>query len=324
MKISIAMATYNGAQYLKAQLQSLIDQTCQPDEVIITDDCSTDQTETIVREFAKKAPFKVEFFRNEKNLGYCGNFNTALMKTSGDLVFLCDQDDVWFPDKIEHMVGVAERNPEALVVMNDAALTDGNLNEVGLTKVGQIHSAGMTMQAFVMGCCCGIRRELLDLCMPIPAEFKAHDNWIVEFADALGGKLIDYRVLQFYRRHESNESQFIANRTTKINRTQAFIHSVKQLFNGDIRQKEKEQVEQLKIFVGGIRQVLTTAPATYQVPLGKIRVIKEARIENLLQRIAIRQKWILPRIAAAFELLAKGGYRETSGVKAILRDLAGM
>ena len=81
------MARYNGAQYLKAQLQSFVDQTRQPYELIITDDCSSDQTETIAREFAKAAPFKVEFYRNEKNLGYCRNFNAALMKTTGDLVF---------------------------------------------------------------------------------------------------------------------------------------------------------------------------------------------------------------------------------------------
>ena len=121
MKISIAMATYNGARYLRAQLQSFVDQTRQPDELIIKDDCSTDGTETIVREFGKTAPFKVEFHRNQQNLGYCGNFNAALMRATGDLVFLSDQDDVWFPEKIEHMIGVAERHPEALVVMNDAA-----------------------------------------------------------------------------------------------------------------------------------------------------------------------------------------------------------
>jgi len=160
MKISIAMATYNGARYLKAQLQSFIDQTRQPDELIITDDCSTDEIETIVRDFAQTAPFKVLFSRNEQNLGYCGNFNAALMKTTGGLVFLSDQDDVWFPEKIEHMIGVAERHPEALVMMNDAALTDEALNEVGLTKMGQIRSAGISMDGFVMGCCCGIQREL--------------------------------------------------------------------------------------------------------------------------------------------------------------------
>ena len=159
MKISIAMATYNGAQYIQEQLQSFVDQTRQPDELIITDDCSTDQTEAIVGEFAKTAPFAVEFHRNENNLGYCGNFNAALMKTTGDLVFLSDQDDVWFPEKIEHMINVAERNPHAWIVMNDAALTDGGLKEVGLTKVGQIRSAGLPLESFVMGVllCCAKR-----------------------------------------------------------------------------------------------------------------------------------------------------------------------
>ena len=78
MKISIAMATYNGAQYLQAQLQSFQDQTRKPDELIITDDCSTDETETIVREFAKTAPFKVEFHRYQQNLGYRGNLTQRL------------------------------------------------------------------------------------------------------------------------------------------------------------------------------------------------------------------------------------------------------
>lgn len=75
-------------------------QTRLPDELIITDDCSTDNIEEIVKEFAETAPFTVVFHRNEKNLGYCGNFNAALMKTIGDLVFLSDQDDVWFPEKL--------------------------------------------------------------------------------------------------------------------------------------------------------------------------------------------------------------------------------
>ena len=202
MKITVTMATFNGAQYIEAQLQSFIDQTRQPDEVIITDDCSTDGTEIIVREFRKTAPFKVEFHRNEQNLGYCGNFNAALIRATGDLVFLSDQDDVWFPEKIEHMVSVAERNPKALVVMNDAALTDGDLNEVGLTKVGQIRSAGMSLDSFVMGCCCAVRRELLDFCMPIPHGMKGHDNWLVELAASLNAKVVDIRVLQYYRRHE--------------------------------------------------------------------------------------------------------------------------
>jgi len=323
MKNSIAMATYNGAEYLQAQLQSFVAQTRQPDELIISDDCSTDGTEAIVREFAKTAPFKVEFYLNEKNLGYCGNFNAALIKTSGELVFLSDQDDVWFPEKIEHMVDVAERHPEALVVMNDAALTDEALNEVGLTKIGQIRSAGISMDGFVMGCCCGIRRELLDLCMPIPAGFKGHDNWIVWLAEGLGGKTVEDKVLQYYRRHETNESQFIANRTTKVTRTQAIFHSLKNVFQKDAATKARDQVEQLNIFVNGIQSVIEKSPGKYHEQLAVLKEHTIQKMDTTKRRIKVRDNWLVPRVIATFKLLMHGGYQNTSGFKAVLRDIIG-
>ncbi|BCA80095.1 glycosyltransferase family 2 protein [Desulfuromonas sp. AOP6] len=323
MKISIAMATYNGAQYIQEQLQSFVDQTRQPDEVIITDDCSTDETETIVREFAKTSPFTVEFHRNEQNLGYCGNFNTALMKTTGDLVFLSDQDDVWFPEKIEHMLGVAERNPEALLVMNDAALTDGALNEVGLTKVGQIRTAGFSMDSFVMGCCCGIRRELLELCMPIPTGFKGHDSWLVWFADGLNARMVDSTVLQYYRRHEANESQFIANRTTKVTKAHAFFHSLHKQFCKEAANLVRTQVDQLKIFVSAVETAEKNAPEKYRNRLTELKIRTKQKILTIENRMRARGKWLFPRVIAVGSLLAKGGYRNTSGFKAVLRDIVG-
>lgn len=281
MRISIAMATYNGAQYITEQLQSFVDQTRQPDEVIITDDCSTDETESIVRKFAETAPFEVVFSKNEKNLGYCGNFNAALMKSTGGLVFLSDQDDVWFPEKIEHMVSVSERNPTALVVMNDAALTDGDLKEVGLTKVGQIRSAGMSLDSFVMGCCCAVRRELLDFCMPIPHGMKGHDNWLVELAGSLNAKVVDIRVLQYYRRHESNESQFIANRTTKVTRTDVFILSLRNLFQKDSATQIAARLSQLVIFADGVHEVSLKAPEGYLNQLAKLESCYRQRVKTM-------------------------------------------
>jgi glycosyltransferase involved in cell wall biosynthesis len=321
MKISIAMATYNGAQYLKAQLQSFLDQTRQPDELIVTDDCSTDDTETIVREFAKMAHFKVEFHRNEQNLGYCGNFNSALMRATGDLVFLSDQDDVWFPKKIEHMIDVAERHPEALVVMNDAALTDEALNEVGLTKIGQIRSAGFKLDSFVMGCCCAIRRELLDLCMPIPSGFTGHDNWLVWFANGLDAKVIDGTILQYYRRHESNESQFIANRITKVTKIQAFIATVRNVVRKDSVAREFKLLEQLKIFVNGLNRISRKAPEQYKKVLIELESQTCLQIDTTESRMKIREKSLLPRLFAVGRLYMRGGYRNTTGIKAVLRDL---
>lgn len=323
MKISIAMATYNGARYIQDQLQSFVAQTRQPNELIITDDCSIDETETIVREFAKTAPFNVKFYRNEMNLGYTGNFNSALMKTTGDLVFLSDQDDVWFPEKIRHMIRVAESNPEALVIMNDAALTDSYLNYVGLTKLGQICSAGFSQKSFLMGCCCGVRRELLDFCMPIPLGFKGHDNWLVWVADGLDAKVVDEAVLQYYRRHESNESQFIANRTTKVTRINVLMHLLKSLFQRDSAIKVQIQLEQLQFFVDGLSELGRKAPENYRNQLKALEEQYRESIDAMKCRVAVRDKWLFLRIGAAISLFVRGGYRNANGLRSVIRDIVG-
>lgn len=323
MKISIAMATYNGALYLKAQLQSFVDQTLLPDELIITDDCSTDETELVVRKFAENAPFKVKFYRNEENLGYCGNFNAALMKTTGDLVFLSDQDDVWFPEKIEHMLALAESNPKALLLMNDAMLADEHLNKVGLTKIGQIQSAGFSMQDFVMGCCCAIRRELLDLCMPIPGSFNAHDSWLVGIADGLEVKLVDRRVLQYYRRHDSNESQFAANSLIRMSRFRAFLHSARKIFDPEVELIENQKIEQLKIFEEGVKNIEERASSQYSRRLTRLMETTRGRYDWMEKRVKLRKKKIGPRVLAVLRLLINSEYNTYSGFKAFLRDLVG-
>jgi glycosyltransferase involved in cell wall biosynthesis len=321
MKISIAMATYNGGQFLHAQLQSFVDQTRQPDELIITDDGSTDETETIARAFAKTVHFTVEIHRNEKNLGYCGNFNAALIKTTGDLVFLSDQDDVWFPEKIEHMAGVAQKNPKALVVMNDTALTDDELNEVGLTKIGQLRSAGLKMDSFVMGCCCAIRRELLDLCLPIPSGVKGHDNWLVWFANGLDAKVIDTPVLQYYRRHESNESQFIANRTTRVTRGRARLQSMKNIFNHDPSTKLQAQLEQFKVFADGVQDTMAKAPRHYRSQLLELEDLYRQRAAITEKRLSVIQRAFFPRVATVLSLLLGGEYRYANGLSSAVRDI---
>lgn len=99
MQVSVAMASYNGAKYLQAQLQSLVEQERQPDELVVSDDASTDTTRDLLCAFAGAAPFRVALYRNAAQGGYGKNFARALSLCGGDLVFLCDQDDVWFPEK---------------------------------------------------------------------------------------------------------------------------------------------------------------------------------------------------------------------------------
>lgn len=324
MKVSIAMATYNGGDYLQEQLQSFIFQARQPDELIITDDCSTDNTKVIVQEFQKTAPFKVEFHQNEKNLGYCGNFNAALMKTTGDIVFLSDQDDVWFPEKISYMLSLAEKNPEAQVLMNDAALTDGGLNEVGLTKMGQIKSAGLSQQAFVMGCCCAVRREFLNICLPIPAGYKAHDNWIVEIAGALNIKLVDENILQYYRRHESNESHFIANNTTRVNKRYALIVRLKAfLFSSNRYVQVLSKLEQRRIFANGVEKMALKAPQKYSKKLIELENKIRNKVTITEKHDNVRKKKFFTRFFYILFLIFRGEYFHNNGLKTLLRDVVG-
>lgn len=116
MRISIAMATYNGAKYLPAQLESLTNQTDLPFELVVCDDGSTDETLSIIREFAKLAPFAVRIYQNAENLHYTGNFIKAASLCVGDAIAFCDQDDIWDSRKIETCKSALQAGPTDLVI----------------------------------------------------------------------------------------------------------------------------------------------------------------------------------------------------------------
>ena len=316
------MATYNGADYIEAQLQGFVDQTRQPDEVMITDDRSSDNTVALIKQFAEHAPFKIEVSVNERNLGYAGNFNAALMRTTGDLVFLSDQDDVWFPEKLAHMIVLAEKQPDFMIYMNDAELTDGALNSVGLTKYGQIKSAGLSDENFVMGCCCMIRREFLDCVLPIPQGLKAHDNWLVEIADGLGAKLIDSTVLQFYRRHGNNESHFIANRLTKVSKTSMRWHAIKSVFKPKTHEGFAKSLDQLQSFIEGLNNLLPYAPDVWRPKLELLIQTRKERLALAQARADISRSMFFLRILKALKLY-NNGYLPKTRLKNMIRDILG-
>ncbi|POP52211.1 family 2 glycosyl transferase [Zhongshania marina] len=317
------MATYNGGGYLSAQLQSFIEQSRQPDELIISDDCSSDETEAIVKEFAKKAPFKVEFYKNVENLGYCRNFNAALMKTTGELVLLSDQDDVWLPGKIACMEAVAQENSRAMIIMNDAALVDKDLNELRLTKIGQIESAGLSLDTFVMGCCCAIRRNLLDICLPIPASYPAHDDWIVGFAVGMNRRVIERKVLQLYRRHENNESKFIANRLTKVTRLDVFLNHLLKFFISNRRSNRGVEIEGLNLFVARLEELISVVNEVGESEISMLYRIKSKELSDLKERHEVREKALFHRIILIIGRLVKGKYSSENLLKEVAKDVAG-
>lgn len=115
---SIALATHNGEKFIFAQLNSIANQTQLPDELIICDDLSTDNTLEIIKKFSKTVPFPVYLHTTQDRLGYIKNFEKAAALCTGDIVFFCDQDDIWDRQKIEIVISIFAREPEVGQVLH--------------------------------------------------------------------------------------------------------------------------------------------------------------------------------------------------------------
>jgi len=190
--ISIALCTYNGSRFLREQLASLAAQERQPDELVISDDLSSDETISIAGEFAESAPFPVRILRNEKNVGSTKNFERAIAACSGDIIALCDQDDFWLPQKLKLTEAEFAKDPTVGLVFSDAALTDENLRPIGVRlwqetfrrRDQQMFEAGRALEVLlqynvVTGAAMAFRSVLKPVVLPIPilTEF-IHDGWI--------------------------------------------------------------------------------------------------------------------------------------------------
>ncbi|MDO4583389.1 MAG: glycosyltransferase [Planctomycetia bacterium] len=137
---SIAMATYNGEKYLQRQLDSFVEQTVLPNELVVCDDGSTDKTVEILHHFAKTAPFPVRIFQNDRNLGICANFCKAFSLCEKDVTFFSDQDDYWFPQKLEKVLKVMETEPEVGLVLTYDQRVDANEKPVWMPSLAALTS----------------------------------------------------------------------------------------------------------------------------------------------------------------------------------------
>ncbi len=131
MRLSVAMCTYNGEAFLDQQLESLARQHRLPDELVLADDGSTDRTLAIAETFAARAPFPVHILRNPVNLGYTRNFAQAVDRSTGDLIALADQDDLWYPHKLSALADLFAVHPDAGGVFSDGDLIDADSQPTG-------------------------------------------------------------------------------------------------------------------------------------------------------------------------------------------------
>ncbi len=212
MSISIALCTYNGEKYIKEQLESLIKQILPPDEIVVCDDGSDDGTLDIAEKVLREWDGHYQVLRNEKNLGYQKNFEKAIGACKGEYIFLCDQDDVWLPDKIQKVMQVFQQHPDTGMVFHDAQLVDADLHDFGKRFWGQlpftelehpekyiIYNHGNVVQ----GCASAIKREIFERAYPFPEDVY-HDKWLATVA-LLTSKLYALdEPLILYRQHGNN------------------------------------------------------------------------------------------------------------------------
>ncbi len=218
MLISIALCTYNGAQYLQEQLDSIANQTRLPDELVICDDRSQDNTFEIISNFSSKAPFPVLVSLNEKNLGSTKNFEKAIGLCSGDIIFLSDQDDVWEPLKLEYIEKVFSTSSNVGAVFTDAEVVDENLKplgyrlwqSIGFNEKKQNHFIQgkfievLLKRNFITGSTMAFRSEFKELFFPIP-DIWVHDGWIALLIAFTSDLYLISKPLIKYRQHSMQQ-----------------------------------------------------------------------------------------------------------------------
>jgi len=321
MKVSIAMATYNGANYIGEQLESFLAQTRLPDEVIITDDGSSDSTMNIVESFAITAPFKVSIYKNTKNLGYCNNFQKALTKSTGDIVLLSDQDDYWFPDKIKKTLDLIELEPTFGVYINNAELTNAKLMPVSLTTLGQIESSKSSNKSYVLGCCCAIRRSFLDMVLPFPEGISSHDRWLVELASGLGLKKINSEVLQYYRRHGNNESASVFHSLHPVTKWDFRKNAVSELFRGGGVSKLANDIKYTKSFLQGLEDIQQKNFKDDPLSISDTIDAYKCKLDFIQLRFNLSKMFFFKRCIEAYRLRAHPCYPNNAKFQNLIRDI---
>jgi glycosyltransferase involved in cell wall biosynthesis len=213
--VSVALCTYQGERHLQEQLDSIAVQSRLPNEVVVCDDSSTDGTLGILDRFRSRAPFPVRIHVNDKRLGPAKNFEGAIERCEGELIFLSDQDDVWHPDRLSILVPILVARPQVGAVFCDAEVVDESLLPLGYSLWEFLRFRGQLQRKFLrgepldillkhnvmLGMTLGFKARFRELILPIEAECP-HDVWIPLLIAAVADVTMVPRRLSKYRQHE--------------------------------------------------------------------------------------------------------------------------
>ena len=206
VRVSVCMAVYNGEKFIKQQIESILKQLTLEDEIIISDDGSTDGTLQIVNDFRD---CRIKIVKNAQKHGFVGNFENALRYASGNFIFFSDQDDVWELNKIERCLYFLQKYD---LVVHNALLVDSKGESLNRKYFDTLHNSNSFLYNFYktrfLGCCMAFNRKVLKECLPFPRNIVAHDYWIGMYWLFKYHRSVYFleETLMCYRRHGGNVS----------------------------------------------------------------------------------------------------------------------
>lgn len=330
VRISVALCTYNGAKYLKEQLDSLLAQTHLPCELQIGDDGSTDETIVMLDAFKRQAPFPVHVTVNEFNLGYGENFIRTAQRCSGNWIAFCDQDDIWLSHKLQRCAQLIGGGPADLALVAHNAMTVAESGEeTGFLSSWPPYAVHPHLSLPANWEAHGIQLVFRsDLITAIPTSGRglfwtessrdAHDSWVSLMASVTGSIILTGQPLAIYRRHSANVSNLLKKpsglreklRPILRNNWRAYaFEAAKMILIADDLQ-ERAQV----VSVTHLREALQNASAGY-----------ERLSQTWDTRAALhREESFRARIGLFMDLLRSGSYSRSGfglGQREVYKDI---
>lgn len=208
--ISIAMATYNGEKYIKEQLDSIINQLNDNDEIVVSDDGSTDDTIKIIKSYKD---VRIKIYEGPHN-GVKQNFSNAISKCNGKYIFLADQDDIWEDNKVKIILDTF-KNIKCTCIVHNCSVFNSNTGNIIYDSFFKVRNSGSGIFKNIfkntyIGCCMSFEQKLKKYILPIPNDIEMHDQWIGIINEMKYGKsyFVNDKLIK-YRRHADNASQMI-------------------------------------------------------------------------------------------------------------------
>jgi len=316
---SIVICTYNGGQYIEQQVQSILAQTILPDEIIICDDHSSDNTKAILDSLEIFQLCYVRIIFNEENLGYTKNFEKAISQASGEIIFFSDQDDIWFPNKISTVLGLFNTYGDIYGITHDGRLVDRDLKWNGATKSTQIINGYGPNLCEITGALSAIRSTILPFFLPVPDGVIGHDKWLTYIFSLFPERWLHSPIcLQLIRRHSSNTSEWIVNSARRINRLDVFIAEASTPLSTTYcdRILVNQTIQKRLLDEDGIHSLFASMEISFAL---KFLDDELSAINSRESIVTCASRW--KRSRKALLLWINGGYNYFNGIRSLVRDL---